>query len=341
MRLLFIPLIFFFHFATGQVVKWKKADLKVETSFRGLSVINDKVIWLGGTNGWICRSVDGGKTWTTAQVKGFEKMDFRSVYGVDKKTAVIANAGSPAYILRTQDGGKTWKEVYRNDDSAAFIDGIGFWNSKEGVIYGDPIGGRMMILLTNDGGKNWHEPADSSRPRLEKGEASFAASGTAIRCMGESRLVIATGGKVSRLWVSEDKAQTWRIVETPILQGEPSTGIFSVAYHDDRHAIIVGGDYKNDTLRKSHVFYTTDGGRHWSKPKTGTGGYRECVEYVTERIAIATGPSGTDITRDGGMNWEPLPGETGYHTIRKARHGGLIVIAGAHGKVSILKFTAH
>ena len=80
--------------------------------------------------------------------------------------------------------------------SAAFFDGIGFWNDKEGIIYGDPLKNRLLLLRTNDGGKSWEAFPEQDRPLLAAGEASFAASGTTIRCIGTQKvIIIATGGK--------------------------------------------------------------------------------------------------------------------------------------------------
>jgi photosystem II stability/assembly factor-like uncharacterized protein len=308
-------------------------ETHTDASFRGLSIVDDHIAWVSGSKGCVGVSVNGGKDWTFKKVTGFEKADFRTVYAFDAQTAVIANAGSPACILRTTDAGASWSIVYRNDDTAAFFDGIGFWNDKDGIIYGDPINGKMLLLRASDGGRTWNEPA--RRPALAGGEASFAASGTAIRCMGSSKVVIATGGAVSRLWMSGNKGDTWDVMPTPILQGEKTTGIFSVAFADGKHGIIVGGDYKTETLQVNHVFITKDGGSVWTPPLTPTGGYRECVEYIGKNTAVATGPTGTDITTDGGRNWRQLSAG-GFHVVRKSRKGNLVLMAGAQGKIAML-----
>jgi photosystem II stability/assembly factor-like uncharacterized protein len=326
----------------GQELEWKKIDTHIDASFRGLSVVDDHVAWVGGTNGTIGRSVDGGITWKFVQVKEFEKNDFRSIYAFDSLNVVIANAGSPAYILRTSDGGKTWKVVYENNDSAAFFDGIDFWNIKEGVIYGDPIKGKMLLLKTGDGGRTWKKFSEKSRPVLENGEASFAASGTGIRCLSNSRLVITTGGKVSRLFISEDKGAHWVIRNTPVMQGESSTGIFSVAFLNDHEAVIVGGDYNNDSLAKDNVFFTIDTGKTWRKPVIGTRGYRECAEYIDDQSIIALGPTGADLSNNRGFTtWKMSSNEKGFHVIRKSRRGKLIIAAGSNGQISILQFEKH
>lgn len=322
-------------YAFSQELRFKKIEIDTNYSFRGLSVVDDSVAWVSGIKGSIGRSTNGGNKWTFTQVKGFEKWDFRTLYAFNSNEAVIANAGSPAYILRTDDGGSNWNIVYTNNDSMAFFDGVDFWNDREGIIYGDPINGRMLLLSTADGGKSWQELPKQRRPAMSEGEASFAASGTGIRCYGKEKAIIATGGKVSRLFISEDKGKNWNTISTPIIQGENSTGIFSFTFNTDSTGIIVGGDYKKNTLKVNHVFYTTNSGKSWSAPQNVTGGYRECVEFVTENTAIAVGPEGADISYNSGKGWQPIPDQKNFDVIRKARKGRLVVAAG-NKKISTL-----
>ncbi len=320
----------------AQTYSWNSIDLKTNTNIRGLSVVNNKVVWVSGSNGWTGQSSNGGKNWTMTQVKGFEKADFRMLYAFNERKAIIANSGSPAHILITQDGGLNWDMVYRNYDSAAFFDGMDFWNAHDGIIYGDAIEGKMLLLRTNDGGLHWQELPDSSRPVMIKNEASFAASGTGIRCVEQQKIILATGGSQSRLFISNNQGTAWDTFSTPMMQGRNSTGTFSVAYKKPNHLIIVGGDFLKDTSKINHVFYSTDGGQQWLRPDVPTGGYRECVEYVNTKTILATGPFGTDISSDGGKNWTSLSDEKLFHVIRKARKGKLIMAAGK-GKVSIIQ----
>lgn len=321
----------------AQPLQWVAVETGTDANFRGLSVVDDSVAWVSGSNGWVGRTMNGGRTWDFKQVKDLERSDFRSLYGFDAQTAVIANAGSPAYILRTTNGGLTWTTVYQNDDKEAFIDGVDFWNSREGMMYGDPIRGRMLLLRTTDGGVTWKEMPESSRPVLKEGEASFAASGTGIRCLGKEKLIIATGGKVSRVWTSDDKGAHWNFLEPPVIQGRTMTGIFSIAFLNARTGVIAGGDYEQDTLKTDHIFYTRDGGKTWQRPVVPTRGIRECVEYIRKNMLIATGKQGSDISYDGGMHWQPFSDEKLYDVIRKARKGSLLLIAGGKGRLSILK----
>lgn len=314
---------------------WKTVTTHVTASFRGLSVVDDRVAWVSGSQGWVGNTKNGGNDWSFKQVEGFEKVDFRSLYAFDAQRAIVVNAGSPASILVTQDGGNSWKEVYRNEEKEVFFDGIDFWNEREGIAYGDPLDGKMLLMKTEDGGLTWKSMPDASRPVLNDGEASFAASGTGIRCVGQQELIIATGGKTSRLWKSTDKGNTWTNLMVPIVQGKASTGIFSVACFNEENWIVVGGDFENDSLMTNHVFYTKDGGKNWLMPEKPTRGYRECVEFFNSKTIVAAGPKGTEISNDGGVTWLPLSDEEGIHVVRKARKGTLLVMAGGKGKLKV------
>jgi photosystem II stability/assembly factor-like uncharacterized protein len=76
--------------------------------------------------------------------------------------------------------------------------------------------------------------------------------------------------------------------------------------------VAVGGDYKEPGQAKKVVALTDDGGRTWRLPKgRGPGGYRSAVAYVPGtrgRTLVAVGPTGTDLSTDGGETWQPLEG---------------------------------
>jgi len=313
------------------VPSWPAPD----ASFRGLSVVNDHVIWASGSKGTVVRSVDGGKTWDKRNPAGHDKLDFRSLYAFDEHHAVVANAGSPAFVLRTDDGGKTWNMAFTSTHADAFLDGIDFWNATDGLLYGDPMDGKMLMLRTRDGGKSWSTV--STAPTLEKGEASFAASGTGIRCTGEKDVMICTGGTVSRLWISNDAGQTWRFIQPPVVMGKPSTGIFSLALRASQ-VTLVGGDFQEPALRTGHHLYSNNGGATWEIPAKPVTGYRECVEVLDESTLITVGPNAIDVTSDGGNTWESLSSEMlNLHVVRKARKGSRIAAAGGKGIICLFE----
>jgi photosystem II stability/assembly factor-like uncharacterized protein len=317
----------------AQQFQIKNIKTDVNSSFRGLSIVNEHVAWVSGSNGWVGISTNGGNSWEFNQVKGHETSGFRSLYAFDEHRAIIANAGSPANILITADAGKTWKVVYTNNHEAAFIDGIDFWNKNEGLIYGDPIDGKMLLLRTSDGGSTWNEV--ETAPQLNEGEASFAASGTGIRCLGKSLAYISTGGMTSRFWITSDKGNTWDVQTPPIVQGDVATGIYSFAVNN-KTIILVGGDYTRPELTIKHNLYSNDNGVTWNTPTESSRGYRECVEFITKNILLTTGPTGTDISYDQGASWKSFSDTQGFHVIRRAKKGALTIIAGSNGQIGII-----
>jgi len=106
-------------FANGQ---WVKQTANTTASFRGLSVVDEKVIWASGTEGTVIRTIDGGQHWNVIKVPDADKLDFRDIEAFDANTAYAAiNTfrldDLRPHIFRTHDGGKTWKQIvkgYRN-----------------------------------------------------------------------------------------------------------------------------------------------------------------------------------------------------------------------------------
>lgn len=305
-------------------------DSHTGASFRAVSVVDDQVAWVAGSDGWFGRTKDEGESWEFDKIRLFGDKDFRTLFAFDALNAVVANAGSPAYILRTHDGGENWLPIYQNSDPEIFLDGVDFWNENEGVIYGDPIDGKMTLLVTHDGGYSWEALDENYLPKMDSGEASFAASGTAIRCFEDHKLLIATGGLKSRLFYSENRGRDWQSIETPIRQGSPSEGIFSIAVNHE-NLVIVGGDFTKEEETGEHIFISTNFGRKWKEPKIPTNGYREAIEYLDEEVLISCGPSGAELSGDGGQTWVSIPDLKNMHAVRKARMGSLLIAAGRDG----------
>ena len=95
-----ILLLFIFICSNARAQKIKILHTRTNTSIRGLSAVNDRVVWVSGSNGMVAKSLDSGNTWKWTQVKGFEKTDFRDIEAFDGTKAVIMGVGEPAYILR-------------------------------------------------------------------------------------------------------------------------------------------------------------------------------------------------------------------------------------------------
>ena len=318
----------------------RKATIQLLTtgphsSLRGLSAVDDKIVWVSGSRGTVCKSLDGGATWTWMTIPGYEKRDFRDIEAFDAKTAVIMAIDTPAHILKPTDGGKSWKLVYENTTPGMFLDAMEFWNINSGIVVGDPVNGRFFIARSFDGGDSWHDIPFLELPKADSGEGCFASSGTNVRNLDRDEACFVSGGPDSRLFI-RDKA-----IDLPILQGTTTTGANSIAVkdhktlHGGQHLIVVGGDFSKDTLQEKNCFLTNDGGKTWIRPTTPPHGYRSCVEYISGNNVLCCGTSGVDISYDNGMNWQLIT-PTGFHVCRVAKKGKTVFLAGSGGRIAKL-----
>ena len=311
----------------AQTVELLTSGTKI--SIRGLSVVNNSIVWISGSEGTVGKSIDGGITWKWTKVKGFEQIDFRDIEAFDEKTAVIMGVAEPAYILRTDDGGDTWNTVYENKAKGMFLDAIEFWNDKEGMVIGDPIDNHFFMSRTFDGGKTWKDVAAQNCPIADSGEACFASSGTNIRKLDKKEFVFISGGVKSSIFIGDKK------IALPILQGKNSAGANSIAVKNNKTMIVMGGDFTTRDSTTQNCCITTDAGKTFSVPITPPHGYRSCVEYLEKTNWISCGLNGVDISKDEGKNWNWIS-KTSFNVCRKAKNGTAVFFAGGGGRIGKL-----
>lgn len=323
------------HIAVAQSVNIEILTTGTKTSIRGLSVVNDNVVWVSGSNGVVGRSNSGGKNWSWFTVKGYEKTEFRDIEAFDANTAIIMGVEKPACILKTTDGGATWNRMYESNATGMFLDAMHFLGREWGLVVGDPINGKAFIASTVNGGESWQEWAMDKRPILDSGEAFFAASGTNIRLFRENNFFLVSGGTKSRLFTKNGA------FNLPIVQGKESTGANSIAVFDNgnlkgsKKIIVVGGDFSRDSSGSSNknCFMSNDGGKSWRAPKVPPHGYRSSVEFLSDKDIMACGLNGVDYSSNGGKEWKWISKES-FNVCRIAKLGTAIYLAGNTGKVA-------
>lgn len=325
----FFFIFLLFHSTSAQTVKLLTSGTK--SSIRGLSVVDDKTIWVSGSGGTVGKSIDAGKTWKWMVVKGFEKNDFRDIEAFDDLTAVIMGIADPAYILRTVDGGENWKVVFEKKTKGMFLDAMEFWNEQSGIVIGDPIDGKFFIARTFDGGRSWQDIPKENYPRADSGETCFASSGTNVRKLTRQEAVFITGGLKSHLIRRDHK------MVLPIIQGTESTGANSIAVKDFKTMMIVGGDFNSKDSVFKNCFITRNAGKSWIAPIVPPHGYRSCVEYISNKKWVTCGLNGVDYSRDDGKTFKWIS-KDGYHVCRKAKKGKAVYFAGSAGRIGKLVY---
>jgi photosystem II stability/assembly factor-like uncharacterized protein len=318
--------------------RWAVQASGVTARLRGVSAVDQQVAWASGSASTVLRTTNGGANWQKLTVTD-EQLDFRDIDAFDSSTAYILSVGNgpQSRIYKTIDGGKTWSLQFKNEDPKGFLDAMSFWNAKAGIVYGDSIDGRLFIMTTENGGRTWDRVPHEALPPALENEGAFAASGTNIAVFGKDHAWIGTGGaSKSRVLRTDDRGHTWKVSETPLIAGS-SAGIFSIAFRDEKHGVIVGGDYKKEVEATDNLAVTSDGGITWKLVK-GLSGFRSAVAFVPAKrtVLIAVGPSGADYSIDDGASWTTFESQS-FDTLSFARGKPVGWAAGIRGNVGMLR----
>ncbi|AEV87904.1 oxidoreductase [Actinoplanes sp. SE50] len=298
--------------ASAAPASWKLTPTGTTARFRGLAPVSATVAWVAGSAGTILRTVDGGRTWISVGPADAAALQFRDIEAFDARHAVALTigTGTDSRIYTTADGGHTWTRSFQNEDAAAFYDCLTFLDRRHGLALSDPVGGRFRILATGDGGRTWSVLPDTGMPAAQDGEFAFAASGTCLVSAGGRAYFATGGGATSRVFSSRDLGRTWQVTTTGIPSG-PSAGIYGLAFRDSRNGpssgdsgngLAVGGDYTAPAAAPAGAAFTRNG-RAWTTATTPPGEYRSGVAWAAGPIALAVGPTGSDISWNAGVTW--------------------------------------
>jgi photosystem II stability/assembly factor-like uncharacterized protein len=299
---------------------WTVQTSGLDTNLRGVSVKSNGVserrpsnfesqyvIWASGSNGVVLRSINNGKTWKQISVTGGSDLDFRDIEAFDADTAYVMSSGDgdKSRIYKTTDGGQNWKLQYSDKRPGFFLDSLACDSKTHCLALSDPVDGKFLVLSTDDG-EHWKELPRSQVLAALPYEGAFAASGTAIAICDQGDIYFGTGGgAAARVFHSADRGRSWTAVDTPIANGNPSSGIFSIACGDFL-VVAIGGDYKQPSSANHVAAYSKDSGATWHLAEQQPGGYRSAVAGIGYGDFAAVGPDGTDVSHGGGegMHWQ-------------------------------------
>ena len=300
-------------------------------NIRALEIDNNKVFSASSTGSIYSFDAYNSKVISQLQYSfdSIVKPNFRAL-AVKNENVFAISIGNPALLF------KNGKVVYKETHPKVFYDSMEFWNDKEGIAVGDFTENCISIIITRDGGNSWNKLDCTVFNQIIEGEGFFAASDTNISIIG-NKTWIASGGKNSRVYFSNDKGRTWEIFNTPVLQGESTTGIFSMDFYDQNNGYAIGGDYTKPEIDSLNKIFTVDGGKTWKTIADNMSpGYRSCIQYFPNskgKKILVVGYKGIDYSNDYGNTWRNFSDES-YYTFRFLNDS----VAFAAGKGKISKF---
>ncbi|MCF6167068.1 oxidoreductase [Lutibacter sp.] len=302
-----------------ETIKISIKNIKLnDRSVRAIEIINDSSIVYAGTMGTIGIITNSGEFNTVKKIVTDTIVPhFRSL--AYKNDAIFAlNIGNPALLYKLKDDKVSI--VYKEIHKKVFYDAMKFFDNVNGIAIGDPTDNCLSVLITRDGGDTWNKIKCIDLPKIFEGEAAFAASNTNIAIVGRKAWIV-TGGLKSRVFYTPDMGLTWKVYNTPIIQGKNSTGIYTVDFYNEKQGIICGGDYTDKFGNYANKALTFDGGKTWelvSENKAPK--YISCVQYIPNtqgKEVVAVSTNGIFYSKNSGRNWEKVSDE-GFYAIKFA-----------------------
>jgi photosystem II stability/assembly factor-like uncharacterized protein len=279
--------------------EWRQVIVPARGWLIAISAASPDVLWVGGENGVILKSTDGGATWreqssgTGAHIESVAAVSPRSAWAVAQSSS--ADGGS---VLRTDDG-VTWSRASLPVPwpASARPQAVGFASATTGWVVGSESVGSALVMKTSDGGTSWtHQSLGvSGAVNLERivavSEAVVWVQGL-VRDTGAGIVLRTTDGgatwavrtpsgypgargmaalSASVAWVpgseslstTDDGGLTWQTRTLPVGGGD---GGGAAAMLDARHGWYVGGR----AGAGGYVFTTRDGGQTWYQSGTAT-----------------------------------------------------------------------
>lgn len=300
------------------------SSVKVDTllidkiSIRAITVSKDKVWYAADKNRVGFVGLNEANKMQRQINKDNIDMEFRSISQTSNSIFSLTVA-NPALLYKFSKDLNLKELVYEEKNEKVFYDSMQFWNDREGIAFGDPISNCLCVIITRDSGKTWNKITCDQLPNVDEGEAAFAASNSNIIIKGNNTWLV-SGGKKSRVFFSSDKGKSWKVYDTPIVQGQQMTGIFTADFYDSKIGFIAGGNYEKLGQNFKNKAITKDGGKTWKLVGENSGfGYASCIQFVPNsngKQLVCVGTSGLYYSKDSGNSWIQFLKDPLLYTIR-------------------------
>ena len=244
--------------------------------------LDDKRGWVGGDNGYLSRTDDGGHSWVQQVLD--TKDAINDIYFRDKEAGFLI-AGNA--IFSTRDNGTRWTEVRRLmptefDGADVELYSVRFSSKKRGWVVGS-VSKRdrvvdSILLKTENGGESWQRLRAPSRLELIHIDFANDKRGWIV---GSEGTILAT----------VDSGETWTKQESAT-----TATIYHVDFRNDKKGLAVG--------ERGTLLRTQDGGASWTVVPVPVRSTLLSVVLVNDDEGWAIGRSGSILRTDSaGAVW--------------------------------------
>lgn len=248
--------------------------------------------WVGGDDGLVLRTEDGGQTWTQQSINASDNIN--DLFFRDKENGYLL-AGNRVFV--TEDSGRTWQEA--TQISPATFGGatpelysVRFVNKKKGWVVGS-LSQRdtvvdSLLFYTDDGGTTWHRQRLPVKYELIHLDFVSDKRGWIV---GAAGVVLHT----------RDGGLTWTRQAT-----SSRATLYHVDFRNERAGWAVG--------ERGAILRTTDGGESWITVNAKLNSTLLSVKFVDENKGWSVGRGGVILrSEDGGLTWVRQESNTKQH----------------------------
>ena len=297
--------------------EWITQSTAFTSAFRGIQnihVVDPQTVWATAADfnpvsskqiTDFTKTSNGGTTWSSGSVLGWDGFGLGNICGVDNNTAFVsvysqATQNDTCGVYKTTDGGNTWVHLTGAlQGSSSFADNVWFWNANEGMCHGDVKNNYFEIYTTTNGGTTWTRV---SKSKIGGGVTPATDEGgwtSVIQAVGASTVMFGTNK--GNLYISHDKGLNWTVSNTGI--SPLTSGVQKICFKDEMNGLVVQTT-TNTVMKETH-----DGGATW-QPVSPTGPFQKGdIVFVpgTESTLVSVG-SGASYSFDFGHSWSKAAG---------------------------------
>lgn len=279
---IFVLLLCLFCFQTARA-EWVRQESRTLSWLRAVYFVNERTGWIGGSNGTLMETIDGGKNWN--KLRNFTSDMIKQIYFTDEQNGWVLcekdiyNLGgnSPSYLMKTSNGGINWEKIDFTGGKRERIAKIFFSKNNLGMAIGEA--GAFFVLQQDK--KTWKKQSAPVRYLLLDGAFTDNFHGA----------VVGAGGSIL---FTEDAGMTWN---PATIFGDSKTKFNSVFFINQRNGWTAGAEGK--------IFQTINGGKTWREQKTGVGDDLNDIFFTDTAEGWAIGNNGLILhTTTGGNVWK-------------------------------------
>lgn len=213
----------------SQTQWWAEQNSGVSATLTSVSVPQYNSVWVCGYSGTVLRTTNNGTNWISVGANGIpSNVQLINICAIDGNTALVAGyiGTTNTWVWKTTNGGANWTQVFNQPNG--FIDGIAMRPNQttEGIMIGNPVGGRWTIFKTTDMGSTW----DSTGLRLAQNGTEGGWNNSVYwsklpNAVGDTGLWFGTNN--FRIYHSTNRGSSWIVQSTGAEQNVYTLGLFS------------------------------------------------------------------------------------------------------------------